>query len=63
MSENDPPPVPVPDYRPVEQSGYAEVAVSILGLFRGAHPRETLWGPTPTAASASLRSTPLFTSP
>ena len=28
--------------------------------FAGPHPRETLWGPTHTAASASLRSAPLI---
>jgi hypothetical protein len=44
------------------QWGGSEDSISILSCFAGPHPRETLWGPTPTAASASLRSAPLVSS-
>ena len=50
--------------RGVGLSGYQQGWISIsLFVSRGPHPRETLWGPTPTAASASLRSAPLFSNP
>ena len=36
---------------------------ALFSLFAGPHPREPAWGPTPSAASASLCSAPLFRSP
>ena len=36
---------------------------ALLVCVAGPHPRETPWGPTPTAASASLRSAPVISSP